>query len=219
MKRNTKPSGFTIIELLIATIIFSMILIVILSAFLQVGRMFYKGISMANTQEAARRVAEDVIEDVHFAQEVSPITSSSGDPTGNTKYFCIGYHRYTYNLKQKVTTANIGNEFIGVQKATFNGTCPDPAAVPATAANNLTQLLGPDMQLNNFNLNCSTKLCDVSLHIIFYGADNGVFSSPSNPTATPAQALLEPDAQCSGNLLSTQFCAFADLRTSVTLRE
>src|SRR6266498_3833396 len=64
-------NGFTIIELMVATTIFSIVLMVILASFLQIGRMFYKGISINNTNEATRTLVDDITSDIKLSQAIT----------------------------------------------------------------------------------------------------------------------------------------------------
>jgi prepilin-type N-terminal cleavage/methylation domain-containing protein len=95
--------GFTIIELLVATSIFSLVLLVILASFLQIGRMFYKGVSVSNTNESARSLLDSITRDVRFGQSPTGVKNEGGK-----SYFCAGSHRYTFALNQPPTTARTG---------------------------------------------------------------------------------------------------------------
>jgi hypothetical protein len=217
-RKNPKlGAGFTIIELLIATTIFAMVLMVILASFMQVGRMFYKGVSVQNTSEATRSVADDISSEVRLAGLPTPNTMISA----SKGYFCIGTHRYTYVLRKKVvastTVVNANNITAGMVKD-ITSDCR-----PVAAGSNPQQLLGPNMQLNRMNFSCpSGKGCTLGIHIVFYGFDNTVFDTAQaafkNDSVNPARASGAPDAYCSGGLLSTQFCASADVSTNVVMR-
>ena len=202
---NSNQNGFTIIELMFATIIFATVMILLLASFLQIGRMFYKGISMARTQDAARAVVDNITDDIRFVQDITGLPPAS---LGSDRYyFCIGGHRYTYQLKKQVGVSTD----VGVRRDTLGG---GGCAAPSGPLLEPTELLGPDMQLNNFELSCANSRCTVKLHIVFYGADSEVFTSESNP-GDPTNA---PDAQCSGGLISSQFCATSELATTVLMR-
>jgi prepilin-type N-terminal cleavage/methylation domain-containing protein len=226
---NKKQTGFTIIELLVATTIFSIILVIIVSSFLQVGRMFYKGVSISNTNEAARNLVDTITNDARLANfqsgnTLNPDGSLNTDPSFK-KYFCVGPHRYTYWLAQQVKDSNIHTDAnlmtAGVVQDETGGSCRSPADLGGTRNN---QVLGPDMQINKLSVveNSTNTALTVSVHIVFYGADNTVFNSSDstmvNTTADPGRASRAADAYCSGNLLSTQFCAVANIDTNVTLR-
>lgn len=214
MKKTAKQnsSGFTIIELIFASLIFSLVMTVILVTAFQIGRIYYKGVSISNTNEAARTIVDDISNDVRFAQLAD--ASHMGDG-----YFCIGLHRYTFALFKKVTNEDIAaNRDTGVRQDKISLGCPSPDSVPVTDAK---QLLGPDMQLNDLQFVPSNGAVTIHVHIIFYGADDKVFTSTSHPADTDADhalALKDPDARCSSNLLSSQFCAAVDLQTKVLQR-
>lgn len=212
---NTHQKGFTIVELMIATTVFSIVLLVILASFFQIGRMFYKGVSVDNTQETTRSVVDDITTDLKLSSGFNPSQAFNG-----AKYFCVGGHRYTYKLDSKVTdpgaTDDVNNPS-GIIEAILPGSsCLAPNT--RDGSTNKQQLLSSDMQLNALDVNCDvgSGVCNVHLHVIFYGADNNVFSSTQHPN-DPARALNDPDAQCSGNLLSTQFCAASDVNSTVVL--
>lgn len=56
--KNT--AGFTIVELMIATVVFSVILILITTGIIQIGKAYYKGIIGSRTQETARKITDEV---------------------------------------------------------------------------------------------------------------------------------------------------------------
>jgi prepilin-type N-terminal cleavage/methylation domain-containing protein len=229
MNRMLKPhrknnEGFTLVELMIATMIFSMVLVVLLASFLQIARMFYKGVSISSTNEAARSLIEEVVNDVRFSSASTACDPTAPLPNGcpnNKKYFCIGNHRYTYVLTKKVTSTDVASPTAsslnaGIMQDTVNSCLP-----PISASDNGTnprQLLGLNMQLNEMEFKPADNGVLVHAHVLLYGADSNVFASYANPAHTPAEALVDPDAHCSGNLLDTQLCATADFQTIVSVR-
>lgn len=224
MKTSSRQTGFTIIELMMATIIFSMVLVVVVAGFMQIGRIFYKGISISSTQEAARSLSAGITDDLTFARSVSLSDAASGAAYNDngTSFFCVGNHRYAYKVDgYKITSADVTDSsrpIEGVQRTNIPGGCPAPSDNPGTA---WKQMLGPDMQLNVLNLKCAYgTFCSLSVHIVFYGNDKTVFDTNSggfdnDPSSPGYNANQAPDAFCSGNLLSTQFCSTADIDTSV----
>jgi prepilin-type N-terminal cleavage/methylation domain-containing protein len=85
MKR-TNSKGFTIIELLIATVIFSVILLVITGAIVQFGRIYYKGVVQSRTQERTRAITDSVVRNIQFSEEGSPTQVGSCYRIGNQSY-------------------------------------------------------------------------------------------------------------------------------------
>lgn len=214
--------GFTIFELMIATSIFAIALTGMVALFMQIGRMYYKGVSVNTTYESAWRALGNIENDVRFSANVLCATKGSQnctpDATQGIHYFCIGNHRYTYFLSNSspykiqssdITNANSTNNPRGIIEDVING-CPDPS-IPGASP---TQLMAVNTQLNDFGFYCVNSGCHVHLHIVYYGADDSVFGSSENPN-TPSAALLDKDNYCSGGLLSSEYCAVADISSSV----
>ena len=234
-KSSRKDSGFTIIELVLATLIFSIVMVVILFSAFEIGRIYYKGVSISDTSGDARTTITDITNDVRFANYAYPVTAWGSAPVSSPAkgyYFCIGVHRYTYVLNNKVTNDEINHisqtptnytQYInaGIVQDEISTGCPAPgtSSQPGTKP---IQLLGPDMQLNDLTFDCSNSIqCAVHVHIVFYGSDNTVFNSSKHPADTAsdhAAAVYDPDAYCSANLLSSQFCAVSDLQTNALFR-
>src|ERR1700685_4674914 len=104
--------GFTIVELLLATSVFSLILLVALGSFLQIGRLFYKGVSLTSVQNVATQALNDMADNIQTASSVSALASSGG-----YNYFCIGNTRYTYttHLYNSLQVSNTANPSVSNQ--------------------------------------------------------------------------------------------------------
>jgi hypothetical protein len=214
-----------LVELMIATSIFAMVLVVMLASFLQIARMFYKGVSIASTNAAARSLVEEVVNDVRFVSQ-SPVACDTTTCPSYKKYFCVGNHRYTYvtapdrGAAAKVSSTDISiprpaSINAGIVQDTVSG-CPSFTSVAVGA--NPRQLLGLNMQLNDMEFKPADNGVLLHVHVLLYGADGNVFASDKNPSDSPAEALIEKDAHCSGTLLDTQLCSMADFKTIVSVR-
>lgn len=206
LKHNQK--GFTILELLIATTIFSVVLLVFLSAFLRISELFYKGINLSNTQETARNIVQTISDDILFYHLPANVFAS---PAVGHGYFCVGNDRYTYDLGTPYIPKDT-NHF-GIIKEVISGGCISPFA-PTTKPYSIfkgQELLDPGMQLNKLMLTCGGGLCSVAIHLVYYSNDHTVLYSPlKNPLGYQA-----PDAQCTGPVSGSQYCATADYTTTV----
>lgn len=213
MKNRRSQPGFTLIELMIATVVFSLVMLVLLASFLQIGRIFYKGISYASTQESGRAISESISDDVRFAKRV---TMSPTGPyrlgSSDTYWFCIGKYRYTYTLYEQLSVADLNNPLKGVQR-TVNESCAEPNSTQPGLSRQ--QMLGPEMQINKFIFNCTNGRCIINIRLVFFGAQNDVFASDSNP----GNPLRSNDLYCTGPLLSSQFCGTFEVNTLVSMRE
>lgn len=194
LKKPKNKTGFTIIELLIATAVFSIVLLVFVSAFLRISELFYKGVNLANTQETARNMIQNISNDIQFYRLPPQNYPTLG-------YFCVGNNRYTYKLGTQYSPGSSTD--IGVFKETLATCLPPSAQAPNLSKGE--ELLDPGMQVNALNLTCALGQCNVSTHVVFYGSD---------PTVLAPNAQ-DPAAQCSGPDNSTQYCATADYSSTI----
>lgn len=204
--------GFTILELLIATSVFSVVLLLIMSALLQISRTYYKGIITTRTQEVARGVMTDISERIQFSGgEVTPEIG----PTGNSTGFCVGNFRYsTLPLVQY----RAGRHGLMVDN-NGNSPCADVDAQnletldPTTLDPSSREFLQPGMRVLDLTVvDALNNLYRISFTIA-YGDDdlfvdrdnNGVFNNLDAPYAC---------ASAQGS----QFCAITSLTTTVQKR-
>lgn len=214
ISKNTR--GFTLIELMIATSVFAVILLLITSGMLEVGRLFYKGVNSSNTQEITRVILEDVSQAIQFSGESVNLPSASR-PTR----FCVGSRRYTFNTGAMYIVG--ANHVLIVDRT--SSTCndqTDPADLgnpeaPTPVRNNMVpprELMGRNMRLANIEVRC---------------ANNGPPSCPNGTydikvrVAYGDDDLLEdangPNARCRQDIRAgTQFCSVSELETTVTRR-
>ena len=146
-----KNAGFTIIELTIATAIFSTVLLVGLASFLGIGKIFYKGVTLTQTQSAGQAVLDQLASDVQFAATVVP---SQATGTG-AQFLCIGNARYTYNLYQGVNLdVHDNTSHFGLLRDTLPGSsgCSNPFGAGAVALSKPTELLGNKLRLSKLDV-------------------------------------------------------------------
>lgn len=204
MKRK-KQAGFTIIELLIATAIFAIIMIVITVAVLQFSRQYYKGVVSSSTQSTARTLIDDVTRAIQFnGGAVSVI------PNG----YCIGTaKRYSYALNRQVIDNSPDSAkhqgLHGLVSDTVSGCNTSTTALPVASLGSLTtpnarELLGQRMRLTKFDITNNSELYTITVRIV-YGDDEVLTST------------TDPNMSCKSNA-GSQFCAVSELTTSVRKR-
>lgn len=105
--RRLNDKGFTIIELMVATVVFSMVLLLCTYGIIHVGNDYYKGITEARTQENARSLVDRISQDIQFSGgSVFTGLSLSGSPV---KGFCIGSHLYSFITDGQLVTNGTPN--------------------------------------------------------------------------------------------------------------
>ena len=91
--------GFTIVELMIATSVFAVVLLLCTYGLLEIGRTYYKGATILRTQETARILIDDVTEAIQF---------NGGEVVSNTAsgWHCVGTKRYSFVLNRQLNDTN-----------------------------------------------------------------------------------------------------------------
>jgi prepilin-type N-terminal cleavage/methylation domain-containing protein len=217
MRRNS--SGFTILELMIATTVFSVVLLIASAGIIAIGRDYYKSLTSTRLQETTRSVMDDISGSLQFSQTdtVSSHLYDGGVPA-TVKVRCFGSDRYRYIINQKVqkiTDPTHPEEF----HALYRDTRPSETTCDATGNwDDGTELLGDNMRLLQFDVSTSNPF-----HIkirVAYG-DNDLLSNypdDAGPTTAPNPSPTFDQVSCKYAFAGNQFCAVAGLETTVTSR-
>jgi prepilin-type N-terminal cleavage/methylation domain-containing protein len=216
MWRQRHPSqrekGFTIVELMIATSVFAVVLLVATLGILQITRVYFKGVTETTTQNVARSVMDTVAQAVQFSGgNVLPTIAGTATPT-SPRAFCIGNQRFSYDLgyQLKDSSPNVTNHQAYHVLAVDNyAGCTQTAAQSlntAALASGSRELISPNMRLTKFTVESQgDNLYKITIRIA-YGDDDLL----SNPT--------DPNAICKGVRAGTQFCSISELSTIVVKR-
>lgn len=206
-------AGFTIVEIMVASAVFAVLLIIITIALLQVTRVYYKGITSNKTQEIARTVIEDISRTIQFSGgTVSAVNSSNG-----RSYFCVNNIRYTFVTGQKLDSGNhviVKDESVG---------CPGPADWNDWASlSNPQELMAPGMRLAKLTVGPSDSSLLYPINIRVVAGDDDLLCSPSVAgdctASTTSTSLGNNDIRCKDVRAGTQFCAVSELQTTVQKR-
>lgn len=220
MSQNQK--GFTIIELMIATLVFSMVLLIISSALIEIGRIYYKGITVARTQETARSIVDDIEQAIQF-NGGTIVTSMTN---GSVKGFCVGNKRYSF-LKSVQLDGGQNRVFVSDAVAAGCG----GSTLPMSTAQLNTPLVAPGQELvaNKMRIvkatvtsrGAASPLYDISVRVA-YGSDAGLCSpSVSGQCSDPSNTTVDVnknDLQCKNVRTSSQFCAVSEINTTASRR-
>jgi prepilin-type N-terminal cleavage/methylation domain-containing protein len=114
-KRNRNAQkGFTIVELMFATVVFSLVLMMSMAAIMQITRLYYRGVTQTSTQEAARAIADEFSQAIQFSNDkIFYPTGDEANPTGpdieanetedgSLGFVCVGGKRYTYHIDRQL---------------------------------------------------------------------------------------------------------------------
>lgn len=230
--RTPLERGFTLIELMLATAVFSVTLLIALNGFLQIGRLFYKGVSNTQTSGITRQLLNEFSRNLQITPDFTgKQTASSG--SGQYYYYCLNGNRYTYTRgsdgraimldlsKPKNYSAGDDANF-GLVKDSLPGTssCAAPcdpdnlsscgsSSIPLDK-DNLVELLGNNMRVGELTLEEDTASATQNLYNIKIMLISGSDESLDFP-----DGFDRPDtARCAGGLSNQQFCSISQLTTS-----
>ncbi len=208
MRRN--QSGFTLLELMIATTIFSVVLLLLSFGMIQIGRTYYSGLNRSQTQAAARNISDTIIQAIQFTDgDITELDLLPSEYTG-TKVFCVGSKRFTYDLNKKRDATNVF-----LLDKTPTGPCV-PGNLSAPAGPGRQELLADGMRVLQIRLTKSAStptLYNLSVKIA-KGEDDMLTDGTNDAGSTSFQPK---DARCKQQA-GSQFCAISELYTKVQRR-
>lgn len=202
-KFTSNNKGFTIIELLIATLVFSVVLLIVTVGIIQITRVYYKGLTESSTQNTARNIMDTIAQSIQFSGSTVSNTIVPVPVAGTTSAFCIGDQQFSYRLGYELVASSPGIDQTtqGLWQSTTAGCSGNP---PAAASGK--EYLGNHMRLSNLTVvNVTGSLWKVSVTVA-YGDDVLL----NNPTSTAPT--------CKGQSAGQQFCSISTLTTTIDQR-
>ncbi len=224
-KKQSNQAGFTIIELLIATMIFAVILIVITYGILQTSRTYYLGVTQSKTQDTARTILETLSQEIQLSGgTITGTDAPSGQAiinNGTSQGFCINNRLYSYILGHQVSDSPTGTQvYHGLMVS--NGCSAQAQNINVSSGLLGSELLAPNMRLANLtivNTDDQNGLYTIDIRLVY--GDDDLLCSPSVTddctSKTASTSTDNPDVTCKGGV-GAQFCAVSDLETTVQIR-
>jgi prepilin-type N-terminal cleavage/methylation domain-containing protein len=212
MKRLHRPTssshGFTIIELMVATAVFAIVLVVVTTGIIQITRVYYKGITESTTQETARGIMDVISQAIQFSG--SDVVPTGTATVGVPAQFCVGNQQFSYILGYQLKDNPVVAQFeshhaLVVDTLAGCSSSSTPQDVRDQTVNG-RELLGPRMRLSDLSVtSLGTDLYRVHVRVVY--GDSDLLNNPTTATAA-----------CQGVRAGTQFCAVSDLSTVVKKR-
>jgi len=205
--KPTSQHGFTIMELLVATVVFAVILLVLVVGIVAMNNAFFKSTTQSTTQTVARSIIDEIAHKVEFSKAVKPLPSA-----GSWKGFCVDNVVYDYRLNQQVSDTQ------HALVRTDNGSCPASAkSFSATLPSGNAELISKNMRLGQLTVTeggAAGNMYGIKV-IVAYG-DNDLLTDGGN--RQPSDASFDwATAHCKSTL-GEQFCAVSSLTTTVMRR-
>ena len=218
-RRAKREAGFTILELMIASTVFAVILLVVAVGVINVTNDYYKGITSTSTQSIARQIASQLSASIEFGQTVTPGLSGGGGVQG----ICIDNTLYAYQLGQEVSDSPSGpdvgyhgllvsSDCSAAHLSTLAGILGSPGS--AALAPGTRELLTRHMRLSELNVvSVGSNLWTITVRILY--GDNALMRQPPPLPTLGNNAWM--NVGCAGGI-GDQFCAVSDLSTTVDQR-
>lgn len=208
-------AGFTIVELMIATVVFSVILLTITYGVIYFSQHYYKGISSSSTQVTAQSATDAITQAIQFSSGPSVTATTAG----NSGFFCAGTKLFLYTLGEKYA----GNP--ATTRGLYEMDKPSGPCASSAPANGI-ELLGQGMRLTDIvigqvNLTNPDGTWSVSIHIA--NADDDLLCN-NTPAATVGKCatgspIFSSPTQVVGDKIAcksttgSQFCSVASSST------
>lgn len=229
--KHKNQKGFTLVELMVSTVVFSLVLMAVTVALVQISRLYYRGVTQARTQEIMRNVSDEISQSIQFsAQDVTPpnfdiaVGTPGPDIPANDKgvgydlfYFCVGPKRYSFTVDRMVSqeTPEINNKYSphGMWVDVPATGCANSAVAPGPADLNLAQptaegreLLQENMRITNLELiPINDELWTLNLAIA-YGEEEFFFVND------------EGRKVCEGSRIGVELCATSEVSLTILRR-
>jgi len=207
------------VELMIATLVFSVVLLVITVGVLNFTHAYYAGVNSSNTQDTARNIVNNVTQAIEF----SGTTVSPTKPVSNgsaTYYFCANNNTFVFTPGQLYNSSAPNASNPGLYQAATNACNPNNVDYSKGR-----ELLGENMRVVLLSVADGTEPRTYTVAVRLAYGDDDLLCAPesaqgsctSSTVLTNQQIANHGDVTCR---LQTgfQFCAVAGLTTTVALR-
>lgn len=208
--------GFTIIELMVATTVFTIIMTVVAAMLVQYSNSQRKAANESAVQNVARDFADQVGQALQFSRgEFSPITNADG--TGG---YCVGgTYRFSVAYGRQRTTGTTHGAM--VDRAGLNCSAGAQALITGTTFSG-TELLSQGMRVARFDITTAgSGLYTLTMRIVY--GDDDLLCSPAVSGSCTSDAVMNPvdlartDIECKSGK-DARFCAVSELSTTVRSR-
>ncbi|TAH33610.1 type II secretion system protein [Candidatus Saccharibacteria bacterium] len=227
MSHNNKQTGFTLIELMLAMVFVAFILVFISLTLVQMFRIYDKGSSMKQVNQAGRSIVEEVSQAIRSQLPTNIDTSAV-----NVGVLCIDKVMYIWNPLYTADTGAFATSAAANQPVMTNGAmmarkilqgsglCPDDLvdALSRTTTNDTQLLSGQTRVLRSRATPIdNTRLVKLEFTIGTYSRSE-IVVPPATPTTTkyitPTRPISGGDIAClPGN--DGNYCSFAEFSTVV----
>lgn len=211
-QKRLQSRGFTILELMVATMVFSIMLVLLSTIVITITRLFYKGVISIRTQQVARSISEEIGRTVQFSPGNISQTAGGGTPADPIpRAICVDQRGFYYVLGRKlVDSPTVPSD---ISRATLLDTdCNTGITAQQFRDSTGAELLGKNMRLLNIDIDSVGANGYRIATRVAYG-DDDLLDDPSTAGEDPSG----PNASCKSTA-GSQFCAVSEITITVFKR-
>lgn len=230
--------GFTIIELMMATMVFSVIMLIAAGTVVRFTNNFQKGITQSTTQGVARGVVDTISQQLQFVGSMSGFRILEAPEGSTSKGYCIHGNKYSYILGKQLEAQA---PYVLIEQNNTGDGCGVTAQNLSSGSVSGKEILAPNMRLAKFQVindadpndaddgSSNPKLYKVRVKVVYgdddllciSGDSSGSARDCSSKTAmTNVSSLGASDLEklsCKTQI-GSQFCAVSDISTTIQNR-
>jgi prepilin-type N-terminal cleavage/methylation domain len=201
--------GFTILEVMISTLVFGVVLVVITTAIMQFSHVYYRGVTESTVQDTARTITDLISQGIQF--NGGDVTTTTATPVAGSSYaFCVGNQQYSYTVGYQMKDSPSSSQtYHALAVRDLSGCTASSTAQNmrnATLAAGSRELLAQNMRLARLQVTqVSADVYKVSVRVVY--GDDDILNNPTTATAA-----------CKNLHAGGQFCAVSDITTTVVKR-
>jgi prepilin-type N-terminal cleavage/methylation domain-containing protein len=225
--KSLSQKGFTIVELLIATTVLSIILVLVTVMMINIGDLFYKGINQVRVQDNVRNLSTEIGQQLQLSNDT---LLSVNNPIGTPSAYCIGTTRYTYLIGAQLNSSPglyqsqhvVWRDSVPENSCTAMSTAQFSSVDPSSGG---TELMTPSALLTEFIINYTGSSYNITIGEAYGGysvlCDAGVGNDCNQSVASsnvwsPTTPSSPANVLCKGND-GDRFCA-TDILTSTIVQ-
>lgn len=192
--------GFTIIELLIATTVFSVLLLLVTTGVLNIGKNYYRGTLQSRTQETARNIIDEISRGIQFSGEEVKLKVPAGAIPGTQYGFCVNGVGYAYILDNPLdSTAD--QALISYPQSCSSFVLKSPADAALVIGNK--ELLGIGMRITELNVESIPSISNTYKITVGVGSGDRELFDPPSPALSERCKIARDGHFCSVSKLTT----------------
>lgn len=209
MKKNLS-SGFTILEVLIASMVFTVVLMLCVTVVTRLGQLYFKGVTSSQIQDLTRNLTDEFSQQIQFGSSLPIPDSIAGNDTPTLPLiFCVGDNRYRAIMNRKLDPPTVPSV---LKRIAYSGPCvtTDTGFTDATelAVNNMRIL-----KLSIIRSPADPYIWSLSIRLALGDDDLLSYSSASTDTAA-----VYGSAICRSGISGSNFCATSELSSTILRR-